>query len=249
MPHVHRHHQLLGHRFPSIPDPSLMTDELRAEAYAKTAAVMGELDKIRKRLELKPEQLDLVCMMYGGVLDTLLAIATTKANEASVPETGLEGAWHNIVGSMPRMPPPLMREDQGPTIREVFPVNSTAFLCPSCSTKHPDTGGRGTSSSLPYKIKPNERLCISARPQRIAFRPEQIEIKNADRWIVHDFKIGNRSQFSQGGDIPGDFFDGSASLMFETAQTAMDVTFDVTYIGPIVDGEQFVATITGTVAH
>ena len=72
-----------------------MTDELRAEAYAKTAAVMGELDKIRQSLDLKPEQLDLVCTMYGGVLDTLLAIATTKANEAPVDET--ESAFHGAI--------------------------------------------------------------------------------------------------------------------------------------------------------
>ena len=45
-------------------------------------------------------------------------------------------------------------------------------------------------------------------------------------WIVNDIKIGNRSQFSQAGDVPGDMFANTSIdsfVTFETAQTAMDV--------------------------
>ena len=134
-------------------------------------------------------------------------------------------------------------------MREMLPVNSVAFMCPDCKAKHPGTLYGGTP--LPYKIKPGERRQITARPQRVAFRPERLTIENAERWIVHDFKIGNRSQFAQSGDVPGSIFDAriaDATLSFETAQTAMDVTFDVTYIGPNAEGEQFLATVTGTAA-
>lgn len=136
-------------------------------------------------------------------------------------------------------------------MREVLPVNSTAYLCPECKIKHKSGHGGGSFSPLPHKIKPGERLTVTARPQRVAFRPERITIENADRWLVHDFKIGNRSQFAQSGDIPGSFFDArnaDAALVFETAQTAMDVSFDVTYLGQEKDGEQFLATVTGTAA-
>jgi hypothetical protein len=137
------------------------------------------------------------------------------------------------------------------TMREVLPVNSVAFLCPDCKIKHKVDGHGNAHSPLPYKVKPGERLLIHARPQRVAFRPERISIENADRWLVHDFKIGNRSQFAQSGSIPGSFFDArntDAGLSFETAQTAMDVTFDVTYLGPEEAGEQFLATVAGTAA-
>jgi hypothetical protein len=137
------------------------------------------------------------------------------------------------------------------TMREVLPINSVAFLCPDCKTRHATSGQGGTFTPLPYKIKPGERLMVHARPQRVALRPERITIENADRWLVHDFKIGNRSQFAQSGNIPGSFFDArntDSMLSFETAQTAMDVTFDVTYLGTEPTGEQFLATVTGTVA-
>ena len=51
---------------------------------------------------------------------------------------------------------------------------------------------------------------------------------------MNDIKIGNRSQFSQSGDVPGDMFATNAIdafVSFETAQTAMDVVMVVTYIG------------------
>ena len=135
-------------------------------------------------------------------------------------------------------------------IREMMPVNSTAYLCPGCQKSHANEG-RSMATDLPYLVKPNERVRVCARPQRVAFKPERITIENADRWIVHDFKIGNRSQFSQSGNIPGAFFDAKnvdTMVSFETAQTAMDVQFDVTYIGPEKDGEQFMAQVIGKAA-
>lgn len=136
-------------------------------------------------------------------------------------------------------------------MRELLPFNSVAFLCTGCKTKHKLEGHAGATSPLPYNVKPGERIQVHARPQRVAFTPERITIENAERWLVHDFKIGNRSQFAQSGNIPGSVFDArnaDASLAFETAQTAMDVTFDVTYVGAEPEGEQFLATVTGTAA-
>ena len=52
--------------------------------------------------------------------------------------------------------------------------------------------------------------------------------------IINDVTIGNRSQFAQSGALPGDMFANNSIdsfVTFETAQTAMDVTMIVTYIG------------------
>ena len=72
---------------------------------------------------------------------------------------------------------------------------------------------------------------ITSRPQDVAFRPERIIIgqgttpDGAADWVVSDIKVGNKSQLSQSGEIPGDMFDPKAIdayVSFATVQTAMD---------------------------
>ena len=126
-------------------------------------------------------------------------------------------------------------EDAGPTQanREVLPM----------STGQP--------------ILPTQQAQITGRPQRVAFKPKRIFISNAGTsggaadWVVNDVKIGNRSQFSQSGDVPGDMFATNAIdgfVSFETAQTSMDVVMVVTYIGLNESGCPFFGSIVGTAA-
>ncbi len=106
-------------------------------------------------------------------------------------------------------------------------------------------------------ILPTFSAQITARPQRVAFRPERVFISGSGTsggsadWIVNDIKIGNRSQFSQSGDVPGDMFGPQAIdsfVTFETAQTAMDVVLIVTYNGNNESGTAFYGAIVGTAA-
>lgn len=124
-------------------------------------------------------------------------------------------------------------------------------------------------------IRPGETAEITARPQRVAFRPERIFVsdacdeyrgpwwkrlwpwykspvgKGASDWIIHDIKIGNRSQFSQAGSIPADMFRSSAIdsfVTFDTCQTAMDFKIIVEYVGAIPKGQRFFASAVGTAA-
>jgi len=122
----------------------------------------------------------------------------------------------------------------------------------------PERAGREVlPMSTGVAILPTQSAQITARPQRVAFRPERVFISAAGTsggaadWIVNDIKIGNRSQFSQSGDIPGDMFATNAIdgfVSFETAQTAMDVVMVVTYIGTNESGTPFYASIVGTAA-
>jgi len=64
-------------------------------------------------------------------------------------------------------------------------------------------------------------------------------------------KVGNRSQFAQSGDVPGEMFaattiDGFVSM--ETVQTAMDFVMVVTFVGDNQEGAQFVCGVLGTAA-
>lgn len=128
-------------------------------------------------------------------------------------------------------------------------------------------------SSGDQRIKPGASAVITARPQRVAFRPERFYVsdawtpykipwwkrlwtktapgKGAADWVINDIMIGNRSQFAQAGDIPGDMFSSNATdgfVSFETAQVAMDVKIVVTYIGPNPGGEIFYASMIGMAA-
>ena len=99
-------------------------------------------------------------------------------------------------------------------------------------------------------ILPNATANITSRPQSMAFRPERVVIGGTPSdWIVNDIKVGNRSQFSQSGDVPGEVFAASASdsfVSFDTVQTAMDFVMTVTYVGPNKDGEPFNCGVLGT---
>ena len=130
-------------------------------------------------------------------------------------------------------------------------------------------------SSGKQRIRPGQSATITARPQRVAFRPERVFISGfaeankgpwwkrispwyrpaqgigAADWLVNDIRIGHRSQFSQAGDIPGDIFAATAIdsfVLFETVRTAMDVEITVTYIGPCHRGLPFYGAMIGTVA-
>ena len=106
-------------------------------------------------------------------------------------------------------------------------------------------------------ILPTQSAQITGRPQVVAFAGRRLVISNAGTaggsadWIVNDIKIGNRSQFVQSGDVPGDLFAVNAIdtfVRFETAQTAMDIVLVVTYIGLNESGAPFFAALVGTAA-
>jgi hypothetical protein len=99
-------------------------------------------------------------------------------------------------------------------------------------------------------ILPNTSVAITSRPQNVAFRPERVIIGgNAGNWIVNDIKVGNRSQFSQSGDVPGETFAATtidSFVSFETVQTAMDFVMLVTNISE--NAAPFYCSVLGTAA-
>jgi hypothetical protein len=106
-------------------------------------------------------------------------------------------------------------------------------------------------------ILPTQSAQITGRPQTLVFKIGRFVISNAGTaggaadWIVNDIKIGNRSQFVQSGDVPGDLFATNAIdtfVRFESAQTAMDVVVVVTYIGLNESGAPFFGAMVGTAA-
>lgn len=100
------------------------------------------------------------------------------------------------------------------------------------------------------RILPGTSMQVTAHPQD-PFRPERIIIGgDPNEWIVNDVRVGNRSQFSQKGDIPGVGFAATAqnsSVSFETVQVAMDFTISATYVGTKKEGEPFLACAIGSV--
>jgi hypothetical protein len=106
-------------------------------------------------------------------------------------------------------------------------------------------------------ILPTQSAQITGRPQVLVFKIGRFVISNAGTaggsadWIVNDIKIGNRSQFVQSGDVPGDLFATNAIdtfVRFDAAQTAMDVVVVTTYIGLNESGCPFFSAMLGTAA-
>ena len=102
-------------------------------------------------------------------------------------------------------------------------------------------------------VRPGTTVQVTVRPQVVTFHTKRMIIGGVPAdWIVNDVRIGNRSQFCQSGDVPGDLF-GTASIdsfvMFETAQLSINVVVVATYIGTNPEGSPFVGALLGTISQ
>ena len=102
---------------------------------------------------------------------------------------------------------------------------------------------------------------ITARAHRGFFKPRRLVINANDvGWLIHDIKIGNRSQLNQAGSIPGMVFRINSDkgrtiqthggehfpfVSFEIVKPAMDIVVIAEYIGPD-DAEPFRGRLIGT---
>jgi hypothetical protein len=159
------------------------------------------------------------------------------------------------VGPMGPPPgPPMMQMPMPPQMAFQGPAPIAALVDAPAPT-------RANRDILPMStgvpILPTQSAQITGRPQTIVFSINRFLISNAGTaggaadWIVNDIKIGNRSQFVQSGDVPGDLFATNAIdtfVRFDTAQTAMDVVVVVTYIGLNECGAPFFGAMVGTAA-
>ena len=119
------------------------------------------------------------------------------------------------------------------------------------TTRQPLTLRSETRDYEPMKIRPGKSFSIIVRPQSPSFRPEDLAILgDRSHWLVHDIKVGNRSQFAANrGPVPGTEF-GSGGILehmrLETLQNSMDLVLCVEYVGPDPEGAVFEATMVGT---
>ena len=150
---------------------------------------------------------------------------------------------------------PQMQMPMGPSPMEAFPFPARAAVVDYPMPTQANRDILPMSTGVP--ILPTQSAQITGRPQVLVFKIGRFVISNAGTaggaadWIVNDIKIGNRSQFVQSGDVPGDLFATNAIdtfVRFEAAQTAMDVVVVVTYIGLNESGAPFFGAMVGTAA-
>lgn len=92
-----------------------------------------------------------------------------------------------------------------------------------------------------YEMPPNI-VTIVMRPQGAAFRVNRLLIPgNAGRWLVHDIKIGNQSQFRSAMPVAGSLID-NALINGAVICPGQDLAVAVEYVGDIADGEEFIGT-------
>jgi hypothetical protein len=197
--------------------------------------------------------LAITALILWRILTALRASAASRLQPQRKHEDKPEEASRASRGVLPlssraghgRVPDVYVYDEKESTFRRVGLVNADGKIITE------DPAGDGIC------LKKGKLYRIVGRPQRVAMRPERICIGKgttpggASDWNVHDIKIGNRSQLSQAGVIPGDVFSESAVdsfVGFETIQTAMDFSMDISYCGPL-DAEPFMCTVIGTEAH
>lgn len=144
---------------------------------------------------------------------------------------------YDIVGAAPMNP--WGRFFNAPTVRRPSPVRAPGRI----ATVAP-LAGRGTGSMIKQQSPTKSRRTIlpiessaaiaagatatvSARPQDIAFKPERLIIPStlAPDFLIVDIKVGNRSQFTQSGNVPGEAFvpnSDDSMVDFDTLQTSQD---------------------------
>ena len=172
------------------------------------------------------------------------------------PATGAPVVAPGPVGPpMPMGPPPMPAPPMGPPPGAELPFPSRAAVVDAPLPTQANRDILPMSTGVP--ILPTQSAQITGRPQTLVFKIGRFVISNAGTaggsadWIVNDIKIGNRSQFVQSGDVPGDLFATNAIdtfVRFESAQTAMDVVVVVTYIGLNESGCPFFGAMVGTAA-
>src|SRR5512143_1505735 len=153
----------------------------------------------------------------------------------------------------PQMPPQMPPMMGPPPEAFAFPPRAAVVDAPLPTQANRDI--LPMSTGVP--ILPTQSAQITGRPQTLVFKIGRFVISNAGTaggaadWIVNDIKIGNRSQFVQSGDVPGDLFATNAIdtfVRFDAAQTAMDVVVVTTYIGLNESGCPFFSAMLGTAA-
>ena len=178
---------------------------------------------------------------YGGRADALRAEHPWAASQMG-PGYGGGVAYGTYVGHWQELAPSPMCTPGAMLIDAPPPTRANRDILPM-------------STGVP--ILPTQSAQITGRPQTVVFQVNRFLISNAGTaggaadWIVNDIKIGNRSQFVQSGDVPGDLFATNAIdtfVRFDTAQTAMDVVVVVTYIGLNECGAPFFGAMVGTAA-
>jgi len=110
---------------------------------------------------------------------------------------------------------------------------------------------RSHEDGQPLRIKPGELAEVREFSQYSEYRVEEIEIKgDPSRWRVFEIKVGDRVQSPRlfMPPLSGELFRKGGimrELCLEPCQRAMSISMLVEYVGPLVEGEVFEATLEG----
>lgn len=89
-------------------------------------------------------------------------------------------------------------------------------------------------------------------PPEYAFLPEEIVLRDPEKWIVSNVRSGNLVQFAASGAVPGVLFgrdNWGCQPHFITALGDSDFCMTVNYAGPELYGEPFVCGVVGRVVR
>jgi hypothetical protein len=165
------------------------------------------------------------------------------------PPSGMALMGAEMAPPMAYPPPPLAYMPPAPP-QYGWPISPRNAMIDYAGPSRADRVILPMSSGV--NILPNTSAQVTSRPQNVAFRPERMIIGGTPGdWIVNDIKVGNSSQLSQSGDLPGEMFAATtidSFVSFQTVQTAMDFVILVTFVGASESGAPFICGVLGTAA-
>ena len=89
-------------------------------------------------------------------------------------------------------------------------------------------------------------------PREYAFLPEEMVLRDPEKWVVVNVRVGHMSQLAQSGDAPGSIFGArtrGCQLNFCAVPGDVDLTLDIKYVGADPVGEPVICGVVGRVAR
>ena len=121
----------------------------------------------------------------------------------------------------------------------VGPLSSASLAYEVSGSEVPACDVAGNSAFLPMSSSARGDVLMHTRvgvPPGYAFLPEEIVLRDPERWAVKDVRVGCVSQFSQSGEVPGVLFGArtrKCRLSFDPVPGSdVDLSLSFRYLGP-----------------
>jgi hypothetical protein len=139
----------------------------------------------------------------------------------------------------------------------IGPLSSASLMYEVSGSEVPTNDTAADSAFLPMSSR--VAICSGVQahpkisvPQGYAFLPEEVVLRDPEKWIVCNVTIDNMAQFAASGDVPGAIFGTQThegQLNFSAIPGDSNLVLTANYIGPNIYGDPFICGVVGRVVR